>query len=98
VPGADAETTYVTAQGAVIELIQYRAPPGAIRAAARPCDVGFAHVAFLVDDVQAVVAAATRFGFSIPLTIPMIQHGHNAGRRVTYLRGAGGFTVELMNG
>jgi catechol 2,3-dioxygenase-like lactoylglutathione lyase family enzyme len=96
--GAEAEIAYVTAPGAVIELIQYRAPQSATQSAARPCDVGFAHLAFLVRDVDSVVAAARRYGFAVPAVIPTIQHGRNAGRRATYLRDADGFTVELMGG
>jgi catechol 2,3-dioxygenase-like lactoylglutathione lyase family enzyme len=98
VPGAEAEIAYVTAPGAIIELIQYRAPQSATQSAPRPCDVGFAHLAFLVSDVDSVVAAASRYGFAVPALIPTIQHGRNAGRRATYLRDANGFTVELMGG
>ncbi|MGE3598494.1 MAG: VOC family protein [Dehalococcoidia bacterium] len=98
VPGAQATIAYVTVPGAVLELLEYRAPASATRSAPRPCDIGFAHVSFQVDDVRAVAEAAREYGFTAPPTIPTSPHGRNAGRRLTYLRDADGFTVELIGG
>ena len=42
------------------ELISKAANKGAVKA--RPCDTGFAHVAFNVDDAEAALAAAERYG------------------------------------
>jgi catechol 2,3-dioxygenase-like lactoylglutathione lyase family enzyme len=98
VPGAEALIVYVTAPGHTIELLEYRLPPTITRAAPRPCDVGFAHLAFLVDDVQRVAAAASAHGFAVLSDIPRIETGRSAGRRATYLRDPQGFTVELMGG
>jgi catechol 2,3-dioxygenase-like lactoylglutathione lyase family enzyme len=60
VAGADAEIVYVSAPNHVIELLGYRSPVSATSSAPRPCDVGFAHLSFLVDDVAAVAAAGAR--------------------------------------
>ena len=98
VPGADAEIVYVTAPGHTIELLGYRAPRSATSGAPRPCDVGFAHLSFLVDDVAAVAAAAELFGFRCTPAMPRIAAGPHAGRYATYLRDAEGFTIELMGG
>jgi catechol 2,3-dioxygenase-like lactoylglutathione lyase family enzyme len=98
VAGADAEIVYVTAPGHVIELLQYRSPASATPAAPRPCDVGFSHLSFLVDDVAAVARAAGRYGFSAEPAMPVIEAGPHAGRRATYLRDGDGFSIELMGG
>ena len=55
IPGADIEVAYVQAPGHRLELIQYRGPDGRRRVESRPCDAGFAHVAFDVDDIDAVI-------------------------------------------
>src|SRR5580698_8706097 len=46
--GADAEIAYVSTPNHQIELLQYRKPVPINSHAPRPCDVGFAHIAFLV--------------------------------------------------
>jgi len=98
VEGAEAEIVYVTAPGHVIELLQYRAPASTTTAAPRPCDIGFAHLSFLVDDVAAVAAAARQYGFEAEPVMPTIKAGPHAGRRATYLRDQDGFSIELMGG
>jgi catechol-2,3-dioxygenase len=98
VDGAAAEIVYVTTPGHTIELLEYRAPGSHTESAPRPCDTGFAHLSFLVDDVAAVAAAAARFGFVATREMPRIGAGPHAGRHATYLRDAHGFTIELMGG
>ena len=98
VPGADAEIVYVSAPGHTIELLGYRAPASETASAPRPCDVGFAHLAFLVDDIAAVAASAQAYGFTCTPAMPRIAAGPHAGRHATSLRDAEGFTLELMGG
>lgn len=63
---------------------------------ARPCDTGFAHIAFNVDDATAAVAAAERYGVK-PISPPItIDQGPNKGRNVVYLRDWDGITIELI--
>ncbi len=95
---AQALIIYVSAPGHMIELLEYRRPGSLTSAAPRPCDIGFAHLAFLVDDVAAMVQKASGFGFRPARDIGHIPSGPHAGRRVVYLRDADGFTVELMGG
>jgi catechol 2,3-dioxygenase-like lactoylglutathione lyase family enzyme len=96
VPGAEAEIAYVTAPNHVIELLQYHSPRTESVVARRASDVGFAHIAFLVDDVGEVARRAAEFGFLVQPDIPRIETGRSAGKRATYLRDAHGFTIELM--
>lgn len=96
VDGAVAKIVYVTAPGHVIELLQYLEPASATASAPRPCDVGFSHLSFLVDDLDGVVRQAVRHGFAATAAMPRIAAGPHAGRRASYLRDAQGFTIELM--
>ena len=87
---------FLKAPGHTLELIEYRAPASKGAVKARPCDAGFAHVAFNVDDAQAAVAAAERYGVR-PIAAPVaIDQGPNKGRKVVYLRDWDGITIELI--
>lgn len=96
VAGAEVDIAYVRGPGHSLELIEYTAPAGRGRVEARPCDTGFAHIAFNVDDVDAAVVASAPHGF-VPITAPVaINAGPNKGRKVVYLRDADGVTVEFI--
>ena len=96
VPGADIEVAYVQGPGHRLELIEYKAPADRGRVESRPCDAGFAHVAFDVDDIDAALAAAAAHGVT-PLSEPQDLHtGPNAGGRVVYTRDPDGVTVEFI--
>ena len=76
--------------------IEYRAPARKGAVSARPCDTGFAHIAFNVDDAEAAVAAAERYDVK-PISPPVaIDQGPNKGRKVVYLRDWDGVTMELI--
>jgi catechol 2,3-dioxygenase-like lactoylglutathione lyase family enzyme len=98
IPGASAEIVYVSAPGHTIELLGYTAPSSTTSGAPRPCDTGFAHLSFLVGDVDVVARIAERFGFSATWEMPRIEAGPHAGRHASYLRDADGFTIEIMGG
>ena len=96
VVGADIDIAYVRGPGHSLELIEYKAPAQRGRVESRPCDVGFAHIAFNVDDVAAAVAASAPHGFK-PIAPPVaINAGPNKGLRVVYLRDGDGVTVEFI--
>jgi len=96
VPGAKLEIAFLQAPGHRIELIQYLAPAGRKRLESRPCDTGFAHVAFDVDDIDAVLAAAAKHDVK-PLGAPqMLDAGPNKGGKVAYTRDPDGITVEFI--
>ena len=96
VPGADIEVAYVQGPGHRLELIEYKAPADRGRVESRPCDAGFAHVAFDVDDIDAALAAAAAHGVT-PLSEPQdLRTGPNAGGRVVYTRDPDGVTVEFI--
>ncbi|MEC8134717.1 MAG: VOC family protein, partial [Pseudomonadota bacterium] len=78
VEGADIEVAYVQGPGHRLGLIQYLAPTDRRQVEAKPCDTGFAHLAFNVTDVDAAIAASQAFGFR-PINPPVpIDKGLNA--------------------
>jgi catechol 2,3-dioxygenase-like lactoylglutathione lyase family enzyme len=96
VPGASLMIAFVRAPGHAIELIEYEAPAEKGRVNARPCDAGFAHIAFNVDDVDGVLAAVAPYGVK-PISPPVtIDQGPNKGRRVVYTRDPDGITIEFI--
>jgi catechol 2,3-dioxygenase-like lactoylglutathione lyase family enzyme len=96
VDGADMEIAFLRGPGCTVELIEYKAPASRGRVEARPCDTGFAHMAFDVDDVDAAIAAAKEHRVE-PIAPPVpINDGPNKGRRVVYLRDPDGVTIEFI--
>lgn len=96
VEGADVMIAYVRGPGHSLEFIEYLGPETRAQVLPRPCDVGFAHVAYDVDDVEAAVRAAAQYGLQPAGDIYPIDQGPNAGGRVVYLRDADGITIELI--
>jgi len=97
IPGTEMLIAFVRGPGHSLELIQYLGPKeGRGRVRSLPCDVGFAHVAFDVDDIDAAVAAAGEHGVHVIGEIAVIDQGPNAGGRVAYLRDQDGVTVEFI--
>ena len=97
VSGAEISIAVLKAPGHKIELLEYLAPPDRKQHVdLRPCDVGSAHVALTVDNLDAVlerIAAAGWKAAGIPQTL---QSGPNAGKRVVYVRDPDGTTIEFM--
>jgi catechol 2,3-dioxygenase-like lactoylglutathione lyase family enzyme len=96
VEGADMVIAFLKAPGHTLELIEYRAPADKGKVSARPCDTGFAHVAFNVDDAQAAVDAASRYGVKAIADPVTIDQGPNRGRKVVYVRDWDGVTFEFI--
>jgi catechol 2,3-dioxygenase-like lactoylglutathione lyase family enzyme len=96
VPGAEVTIAFLRGAGHTIELIEYGAPADRGRVVSRPCDAGFAHLAFNVDNVDAAVEASAKFGVT-PIAPPVpIDQGPNRGRKVVYVRDADGVTLEFI--
>jgi glyoxylase I family protein len=97
VDGAEVEIAYLSRPDHTVELIQYNAPADRVTVRARPCDVGFAHIAFDVRDIDAVITHLAAFG-AAPIAAPFVNKtgGPNAGVRVSYLRSPDKVTIELI--
>jgi catechol 2,3-dioxygenase-like lactoylglutathione lyase family enzyme len=85
-----------TPGGHKIELLEYLAPADRKRGILRPCDVGHAHIALTVDNLDAIVQRIAASGWKAAGEPQMITKGPNAGKRVVYARDPDGTTIELM--
>ncbi|MBT3770741.1 MAG: bleomycin resistance protein, partial [Acidiferrobacteraceae bacterium] len=96
IEGAQVMIAYVRGAGHSIELIEYLGPSDRTSVRPRPCDVGFAHLAYDVDDIDAAIDRSAEHGvFPIGL-VTVIDQGPNRGGRVAYLRDSDGITIEFI--
>jgi catechol 2,3-dioxygenase-like lactoylglutathione lyase family enzyme len=98
VAGAEIKLAVVKAPGGhKVELLEYLAPADRKRHAdRRPCDVSSAHVALIVDDLDAVLSAINASGWKAAGEPQTLQSGPNAGKCVVYARDPDGTTIEFM--
>ena len=96
VPGAEISLAVLKAPGHKIELLEYRAPKDRKRIDVRPCDVGSAHVALTVDNLDAVLEKVSIAGWKAAGKPQTLSSGPNAGKRVIYVRDPDGTTIEFM--
>jgi lactoylglutathione lyase len=81
--------------GHILELIEYLAPEGG------PADlerntIGAGHLAFLVDDIETMMASLTALGATPLSQLNEITAGINKGGRAVYLHDPDGVTLELL--
>jgi catechol 2,3-dioxygenase-like lactoylglutathione lyase family enzyme len=78
-----------------IELLEYRTPRGA-RGDPRTCNPGNAHVAFLVEDMDAAYAELSAKGVRFKSAPVAIEHGRNRGGKAVYFLDPDDITLELV--
>jgi len=93
--GARVRLAIVSLADQTIELLEYH---GLERpsAPAKPFDPGFAHLALVVDDIDALLARIAAYGWKAQGTPQPIASGARAGTRVIYAVGPDGATIEFM--
>jgi glyoxylase I family protein len=98
VAGAEIKLAVVKAPGGhKIELLEYLAPPERKRyVGLQPCDVGFVHVALIVDDLETILSAINASCWKAAGKPQTLRAGPNAGKRVVYVRDPDGTTIEFM--
>lgn len=96
VPGAEISLAVLRGPGHKIELLQYHGPPDRVKAAARPCDSGFIHLALTVEHLEVLLTRMSDFGWTAAGEPQLLTAGPNAGKRVVYVRDGNGATIELM--
>ena len=96
VPGAEISLAVLKGYGHKIELLEYHAPADRKRVDSRPCDVGSVHVALTVDNLDAVLSAIAASDWKAAGKPQTLKTGPNAGKRVIYVRGPDGITIEFM--
>ncbi|PYL76430.1 MAG: hypothetical protein DMF26_06210 [Verrucomicrobia bacterium] len=82
--------------GHKIELLEYLAPADRKPGNLRPCDVGFVHIALLVDDLERMLHKIAASGWKAAGKPQTLKVGPNAGKRVVYIRDPDGTTIEFM--
>jgi catechol 2,3-dioxygenase-like lactoylglutathione lyase family enzyme len=97
VPGAELTLAMVEAPGGhLIELLEYSAPSDRQAFKPRACDVGSVHLAFLIDDMDGLLARVEAAGW-LRLGEPQtVQGTRRDGLRITYVRGPDGVTIEFL--
>ena len=93
--GAEVRMAIVSLAGQTVELLEYRGPDRP-RELSRPYDPGFAHLALVVDDLDAVMARIADRGWKAQGIPQAIAAGARAGTRVVYAVGSDGATIEFM--
>ena len=96
VPGAEIEIAFVELPGHRIELLQYLKPDVRQISVLRPCDTGFVHLAFEVDDVNAVLNAVRAGGFAAINPPVSPDAGPRKGGKVVYTRDLDGIVLEFQ--
>jgi catechol 2,3-dioxygenase-like lactoylglutathione lyase family enzyme len=96
-PGAHVRMAHLAFEpdGPRVELFQYLAPAGG-RLVGRPADVGFAHVAILVDDIRGTLDRLVAAGGQPLSDVIEVDTGANAGGLCLYLRDPDGHVLELF--
>ena len=83
------------ASGHHIELLEYRSPRGT-RGDPRTCNPGNAHVAFMVEDIDAAYAELSATGVRFKSVPVEITHGRNRGGKAVYFLDPDDITLELV--
>jgi len=97
VAGAEILIAVLKAPGHKIELLEYRAPADRKQQNdSRPCDLGAAHIALTVDNLDEVLERIAAFGWKAAGKAQTLTVGPNAGKRVIYVRDPDGTTIEFM--
>ena len=96
-PGAHLRVQKVQVQDFVIEFIQYLSPPGR-ELKGNTNDIGYPHIGFVVDDINAMYEDMKRKGaqFKSPPCQNTDESNPMVGWQLVYLWGPEGMTLELV--
>ncbi len=95
IPGAHLKIAYVEVVDYRIELIQYLAPT-AEKIDTRTCNVGSAHVAFNVENLQGIYREMSAKGVKFISEPRVIPAGPNKGGKAVYLEDPDSNTLEFI--
>ncbi|HEX8604877.1 MAG TPA: VOC family protein [Pseudoduganella sp.] len=97
VGGADVTLAMVEGpDGSLVELLEYHAPSGRQAMTPRSCDVGSVHLAYMVDNLDSMLAKVEAAGW-LRLGEPQtVRGGARDGLRIVYVRGQDGVTLEFL--
>ena len=95
IPGAQLKMAFFELEGFALELIQYLSPVGEILDL-RTNNVGCAHLAFYVEDIEKVYVSLSSGNVRFKSKPVEIKEGPLAGRKVVYLSDPDGIILELV--
>jgi catechol 2,3-dioxygenase-like lactoylglutathione lyase family enzyme len=96
VKASAARVAMVKGPGHLIELLEYRVPNDRQVIKPRSCDVGSVHVAFQVENVDALLLRIGAMGWLALSKVQKVESGERAGLRLVYVRGPDGVTLEFL--
>jgi len=91
-----ARLAFVRAPGHTLELLEYQEATESRIVELRPSDPGFAHIAFVVEGIDHLIAECRHAGYEPYQPILMLEDEKMRGTRVVYLRGPDNISVELI--
>ena len=95
VPDADLKFAFLKVGDSVLELLEYTQPTGRAYAL-RNCDVGAVHIAFAVDDIDAMCKTLESRGVKFNAPPLQIDEGPLAGSTFAYFTDPDGVQLELF--
>jgi catechol 2,3-dioxygenase-like lactoylglutathione lyase family enzyme len=96
VPGAAMQLAMVEGPGHMIELLEYASPDKRRTYKPRSCDVGSVHLAFYVENLDALLARIAGTGWLPVGDTQTVESGEREGLRLVYVRGPDGVTIEFF--
>jgi catechol 2,3-dioxygenase-like lactoylglutathione lyase family enzyme len=96
VQGAAMRLAMVEGPGHSIELLEYTSPPERPAYRPRSSDVGSVHLAFYVENIDALLARIAGFGWLPVGEVQTVESGERKGLRLIYVRGPDGVTLEFL--
>ena len=82
--------------GGRLAPLKYRSPNNRQTCKPRSCDVGSVHLAFYVENIDALLAHIASVGWLPVGKVQTVQSGEREGLRLVYVRGPDGITVEFL--
>jgi catechol 2,3-dioxygenase-like lactoylglutathione lyase family enzyme len=96
VPGAAMRLAMVEGPDHQIELLEYTSPDDRKTYKPRSSDVGSVHLAFYVENIDALIARIASAGWQPVGKIQTVESGERKGLRLVYVRGPDGITLEFL--
>lgn len=96
VRGAAARIAMVKGPGHLVELLEYRSPNDRGVMKPRSCDVGSVHMAFRVENLDALLMQVGAAGWDAVSRVQTVESGERTGLRLVYVRGPDGMTLEFL--
>jgi catechol 2,3-dioxygenase-like lactoylglutathione lyase family enzyme len=98
VPGAQVTVAYLDCGGHLVELQGYTGPADRQVCRPRAVDIGHFHLCFVVDDLEAVVAACLSYDSRIRTLAPdvlVVDQGPNRGNKIQFVVLPDGVHIEF---